>query len=68
MAGSVQPLATVNSPAKFFEFQQKMIKGNIAAAMSNGSKIVTLTSAFFAADVAPRQTQIQAMRKVAAEI
>ncbi len=66
MAGSVQAFAAVRSPTDFFQLQQTMMQDNIAAAMSNGSQIATLTSAFFMASVAPLQAQMHAMQKMAA--
>lgn len=65
MASSVQALATVKTPIEFFELQQKMMNENVAAAMSNGSKLAKLTSAFFTASLTPMQSQASAVLKTA---
>lgn len=65
MASSVQAIAAVRNLAELFELQQKMMKENLAAAMSNSSKLAKLTSAFFTATLAPIQNQASVMLKTA---
>tara|TARA_R110000868_G_scaffold249662_2_gene506169 strand:- start:2724 stop:3065 length:342 start_codon:yes stop_codon:yes gene_type:complete len=65
ITSSVQAIAAVRNPTEFFELQQKMMKANLTAAMSNSSKLAKLTSAFFTATLAPMQNQASVMLKTA---